>query len=262
MDIDSVKAYFPFPDEIAIRDRESAMLYARHMVEQGAGHRCLVMWVDASVTRFPLIKEAHRLSTAAVSYLDFSSRTWRDFITFKVLSYGTSFAFEAEFLAIHEAFYRASRLTEDFDQLFIFSDCQAILKGLKTKSKFTSLSSKDVLNNTLKHANSMYDLGITVKLQWVPAHSNLEGNERVNELAKRYRRIGESILAGKPHYGTSMSEGVTLRLLTGLSDDFYHALSVQVAHQSQKPRRQQEEDTNNQSINKYVTQVRKSNHHD
>jgi hypothetical protein len=82
-----------------------------------------VIWVDASVTRFPLAREANRLSTAAVSYLDLSSKTSKDFVTFEILLYGTPFAFEAEFLAIQEAFYTASCLTEDFDQLVVFSDC-------------------------------------------------------------------------------------------------------------------------------------------
>ena len=45
------------------------------------------------------------------------------------------------------------------------------------------------------YANMLYDLGITAELRWVPAHSSVEGNERVDELARRFRRSAQSILA-------------------------------------------------------------------
>jgi hypothetical protein len=47
------------------------------------------------------------------------------------------------------------------------------------------------------YANSLYDLGIAVELRWVPAHSSIEGNERVDRLAKRCRRMAQSLLTGK-----------------------------------------------------------------
>jgi hypothetical protein len=66
--------------------------------------RYLVMWVDASVTKFPPVKKASRLSAAAVAYLDFSYKNWRESVTFNTLQYGRSFTLEAEFVAIREAF--------------------------------------------------------------------------------------------------------------------------------------------------------------
>ena len=186
---------YPFPDDIIIGDRSSALEYGCGIFKQGSIERCLVMWVDASVTKFPPKKGANRLAASAVGYLDVLTERWIELVTLNTLCYGTQFALEAEFIAINEAFRVASKLTENFDRLIILSDCQNILKGLRGKSRFSSLTTPGLVDALFLYANSFYDLGITVELRWVPSHSSVEGNERVDELAKQIRRSAQSILA-------------------------------------------------------------------
>ncbi|KAL9621677.1 MAG: hypothetical protein Q9160_003930 [Pyrenula sp. 1 TL-2023] len=174
------------------------------------------MWVDGSVERFPSKKKANRLIAAAVRYLDLSSKGWMEFVTLQTLRYGANFALEAEFMALNEALRWASRLTDDFDRLVIFSDCQSILHGIRAKSPLNSLSKRDMVDNLFYYANSLYDLGITTELRWVPSHSSVEGNERVDELAKQVRRSAQFILAQKSPNSTLNYVTVTPGLLGSL----------------------------------------------
>lgn len=191
----NLESLYPFPDDIVIQDRLSAIQYGRDIFEQGIIERCLVVWVDASVEKFPRVRKANRLAVAAVRYLDFSSKSWTELVTLNTLPYGTTFALEAEMIAIHEAFRVACGLMNDFDRLLIFTDCQSILQGIRSKSTFSFLSKPDWITSLFTYANLLYDLGITAELRWIPAHSSVEGNERVDELAKRFRRSAQSILA-------------------------------------------------------------------
>jgi hypothetical protein len=137
MDIgDSSESIYPFPDGTVIQYRESAIKHSRHILDQGTIDRCLVIWVDVSVTKFPQVKRSNRLLTAAAAYVDLSSKNWREFVTFNTLQYGSPFAFEAEFITIQEAFRIACSATEDFDRLLIFSDCQPLLEGMRARSAF------------------------------------------------------------------------------------------------------------------------------
>jgi hypothetical protein len=75
---------------------------------------------------------------------------------------------------------------------------QSVLSGLKSRSNFRHIIRKDVLEDVIMYANSLYDQGIIVELRWVPAHSSIEGNERVDKLAKRFRRSAQALLAKGP----------------------------------------------------------------
>jgi ribonuclease HI len=191
----NLESLYPYPDNIFIQDRLLAIQYGHYIFEQGMIERCLVLWVDGSVERFPRVKEAKRLTAAAVRYLDFSSKNWVELVTLNTLPYGSKFALEAEIIAIREAFRKACELNNDFDRLLIFTDCQSILQGIQSKSTFSFLSDRDLITSLFMYANMLYNVGITVELRWVPAHSSVEGNERVDELAKRFRRAARSILA-------------------------------------------------------------------
>jgi len=147
------------------------------------------------VQTFPPTKKAKRLAASAIRYLDLSSKDWTELVTLNTLPYGTAFALEAEMVAVQEAFRKACELANDFDRLVIFTDCQTLLEGIRANSTFSILSRPDWIANLLAYANMLYDLGITAELRWVPAHSSVEGNERVDELAKRCRRSVQSILA-------------------------------------------------------------------
>ena len=117
-------------------------------------------------------------------------------VTFNTLPYanGACLSLEAEFIAVREGFRIACGLEREFDQLVILTDCQSILRGMAAKSKFPGLRRKDVKDDLFVLANSLYDVGITVELRWVPAHAGIEGNERVDKLAARSRKAALSLL--------------------------------------------------------------------
>ena len=146
-----------------------------------------MVWVDGSAQP-ALIKKPNILTAAAAAYRDFSSKEWKDSITVKITPRGIRMrpSLEAEFLAIQEAFRIACELSDNFDTLLIFSDCQSILQCLRTRKPFRSLRMKDIANNTFMYANELYNLGIIVELRWVPGHALIEGNERVDKLAEPF----------------------------------------------------------------------------
>jgi ribonuclease HI len=147
------ESLYPFPDDIVIQDRTSAIQYSCDIFERGVIERCLVIWVDGSVQPFSPTKKGKRLTTAAIRYLDFSSKDWTELVTLNTLPYGTVFSFEAEMIAVHEAFRKACELTNDFDRLLIFTDCQRLLRGIRANSTFSNLSRPDWKANLLAYAN-------------------------------------------------------------------------------------------------------------
>lgn len=224
---DTPESLYPFPDHIFIEERPVATQYSHAIFERGIIDRCLVIWVDASVDASadarPPTRRANRISASAVRYLDLSSQDWMEFVTLNTLQYGTKFSFEAEFIAVHEAFRIACKLTDDFDRLVILSDCQQVLRGIRSGWGYTSLSNRDLHSGLLSYANLLYDLGITVELRWVPAHSSIEGNEQVDQLAMRARRTTEHNLARE-------QPGLVLKNITlgstSMDDEQWHKIMV------------------------------------
>jgi ribonuclease HI len=143
----------------------------------------------------PSTQRAARLCASAGRYVDPMSRIWKEFVTFNTLPYGSNYSLEAEFIAMCEAFRFACAQSEHFDHLSIFSDSHSILHGIRNSSAFTSLLSPKLLSGLLRYANELHDLGIDVELRWVPAHSKIEGNERVDGLVRQYRKAAERTLA-------------------------------------------------------------------
>jgi hypothetical protein len=183
-----LESLYPFPEHIIIQDRSNATEYGCTIFEEGMIERRLVVWVDGSVGKYPRTKKANRLATGVIKYLDFSSKTWKELVTFNTLKYGTAYSLEAEILAIHEAFRVACKLADHFDHLLVFSDCQSFLQGLKLQSKHERLSNRKLIPSFLTYANALYNEGITAELHWIPARS-MKGSNQADKLAKKFRRL-------------------------------------------------------------------------
>jgi hypothetical protein len=148
MDTNHAKeSLYPFPETIIVQDKPSATQNGRAIFEQGIVDHYLVIWVDAPVHKFPLTKRASRLTASAAGYLDPSSQRWEESVTFNTLPYGSRFAAEAEFIAIHEAFRVAHKTIDRFGRLVIFSDCQQALQDLKVGSRFSFLTKLEMLDS-------------------------------------------------------------------------------------------------------------------
>lgn len=196
MDIQNYpEALYPFVENIVIQDRASAIQYGHDIFAKGTIDRTLVIWVDGSVQRYPQYRRSKRTVVSAIRYLDPLSENWRELVTFNTLPYGSNFSFEAEMIAIHEAFRVACDLVDSFDHLLIFTDSQTVQHHLKGRLTFSFLSKRAWLTNLFKFANLLYDDEISAEFRWVPAHSGGEGNEKVDELAKNFRRTLQAILA-------------------------------------------------------------------
>jgi ribonuclease HI len=202
---------YPFPDKIVIQDRKSAIQTSCDIFQQGFVERQLTIWVDGSVEQVSKEKRTKRLAASAIRYLDPSSKDWAEFVTLNTLPPRSISALEAEMIAVHEAFRKACDLNNDFDHILILTDCQSLLYGLRKNSRFGALSTTKWITNLLRYANMLYDFGITVELRWVPGYAGIEGNERVDKLAKRFRKSAQSILSG-------LQQNISLHYVTAASD--------------------------------------------
>ena len=194
---DPVESLYPFPNEVIIERRAPAIDFARHAFSRGRIDRCFVIWVDGSVQpRLPRKREV--ISASAVGWLDSSSSAWIESVTLSGLEHSTACVMQAELTAIREAFRIAYDRVDEFDRLTIFSDSQPVLKGLRDQSTFSFLPGKGVMDDVLWYANRLYDLGLNVELRWVPGHSHVKGNERVDKLARRSRKLAVEFLSQAP----------------------------------------------------------------
>jgi len=106
-----IKALYPFPNQIIIKDIDSAKHYAQQTLDKSKDPRQLVLWVDASLGQ-ELQSKQGKFSAAAVSYGESFSEEWNDFISFNTIKRGSSN--DAEFLAIQDAFHTAYQLIDRF----------------------------------------------------------------------------------------------------------------------------------------------------
>ncbi len=185
---------YPFPETIIIQKRISALETANSVYSRGAVDRRLVIWVDASVEPIPRTRKANRNVVSAVGYLDPVTKIWTELVAINTIPYGAAYPLQAEMIAICEAFRIACELSDHIDRLMIFSDCQSVLTGIRKQSRFECLSDLVMLKTLFRHANELYDLGVIAELHWVPAHSGVEGNEKVDRVARRVRKHVASYL--------------------------------------------------------------------
>jgi len=258
--LDGREARYPFPDTVFVQDRRSAIQYSREMFKQGNLDRCLVLWVDGSVEapNFPPRERVTRVSVSAVSYLDPCSKGWKDHFTFNLLPVGSQFAAEAEFIAIHEAFRIACSFKDSVDRLVIFSDCKRVLQGMEDGSRFSFLRKKEMLGSLLAFASCLYDVGIVAELRWVPAHAGVEGNERVDKLARQLRRGGQSILAQASPLrilsNMTVALGPFASLRQALVEDMLHTPDETESNRTERNRTETESNSNEAESNSNETE--------
>jgi ribonuclease HI len=169
---------YPFPDQIHIQDKQSAKVFAETIDRQPVSPRTLIIWADGSAN-----PRTNDPCAGAISYIHPVTNTRTDSIAISHLSESVS----SEIIALWEAFQHAAALTEHFDELIVFSDCQsALCMPLLLNHPFAA---KSLIDDVLEWANRFYDQGIQVNLHWTPRDVHVEAQKRVDQLARVYRRI-------------------------------------------------------------------------
>lgn len=87
--------------------------------------------------------------------------------------------FTAELIAI---FYALQTIeNKDINSYIIFSDSLGALIALQNH---TTIKQPEIIHNILIKLASLYDLGFTIHLAWIPSHVGILGNDIVDQLAK------------------------------------------------------------------------------
>lgn len=106
----------------------------------------------------------------------------------------------AELVAISEAL--SDVLSNRHDKIVIFSDSKSALQHVaRCASGFRGVS---IAYAILEKINELHKFGVNIKLQWIPSHLGLMGNEEADHAAKDAILIGEEISI-KPDYSEIFS---------------------------------------------------------
>ena len=90
--------------------------------------------------------------------------------------------FDSEFYGISKALELAQKEINPFIlDIWIFSDSQAILKGLKTSQKTRT---HFIYSEIYEIAKEIKSQNININIQWSPGHMNIFGNEKADKIAK------------------------------------------------------------------------------
>ena len=96
--------------------------------------------------------------------------------------------YEAEARAIEATLHRLSDIftqkEKETDDIVIFSDAKSVLEALENENSKDQTIRK--LSRTI--GNVIADHNINITLQWIPGHTNIQGNERADTLAKQGAR--------------------------------------------------------------------------
>jgi ribonuclease HI len=90
--------------------------------------------------------------------------------------------YDSEFFGIYKALELANERINPFIlDVWIFSDSQSILKGLKT-----NLTTRNhfIYSKIYEIAKEIKDHNININIQWSPGHMNIFGNEKADKIAK------------------------------------------------------------------------------
>jgi ribonuclease HI len=206
---------YPFPDSIIILDRPAALSYAKTLSAQEKektlssqettrpsqepsppsqvhAPRTFTIWTDGSAPH----PRPNALIASATRYLSPTTTLFTESVTLNTLPAGAHVSLEAEFLAVCHAFRIAGKWQEGIDRLVVLSDCMSVLEAFEcgTKERFRWVTQQGYVDELFETANRMFDEGISVELRWVPGHAGVEGNERVDKLARLIRRSAGTIL--------------------------------------------------------------------
>jgi ribonuclease HI len=140
-----------------------------------------VIWADGSASAKPCGEPCG----GAITYISPQDSLQKELVTVSHLSSSN----DAEILAIREAFRQVANLTVYFDKLAIFSDSQYALRAFQPDRRCETDTANGLLDDIVAYANGFYDQGIDVELHWVPHHLGIDAHERVDKLAKDYRKL-------------------------------------------------------------------------
>jgi ribonuclease HI len=172
------ESLYPYPDQIHIKDRQSAKAFAETIDRQPLHLRTLIIWADGSANT-----RTNNPSAGAISYIHPVTNIRTDSIAVSHLTE----SMDSEIVALWEAFRHAAALIEYFDELVVFSDCQSAL-CMPLLLEY-STAAKSLIRDIVEWANKFYNQGIRVDLHWTPRDVDVEAQKRVDQLAKAYRKI-------------------------------------------------------------------------
>lgn len=182
-----------FVGDVIIQSRDEAILAAREssLARSECAENQLVFYVDGSLFFKRGKRNAKRCAGAAVVFQADDGQDWQERV-FSLPRESDTLAAEMAAIAEGMAVALSQTLTQPADvrRVVVLSDCQEALSRInelrhRTFSEEWLCSELNlVLRKLITRSQYFSQLGISVELRWVPAHSGVEGNVRADRAAR------------------------------------------------------------------------------